>query len=206
MAVRMTLQVYTYMLRTNEAPRRNFWRSLQRQAAAKERSATKKLRSIQRQAAAKIMEVNCSDTKLFHGIIRSQRRKGIKLTDRIVIDDVHYETPDLIVDAWAIYFSKLATANSSNPSKHSANIELNLMLIHDILSTDTSLTEVTEETVSRIIKQFKSDKAPDELGVTTEHLAYGGQLVISIATRLINGILSHRRLPNNFKSGIITPI
>jgi len=53
---------------------------------------------------------------------------------------------------------------------------------------------------------FKKGKAPDEHGITIEHLKYGGQPIVQLVTKLVNCIFENHYLPSNLKSGISYPV
>ena len=64
----------------------------------------------------------------------------------------------------------------------------------------------TEDEVRKTVLSFKNGKSADEENITAEHLKYGGDILISILTRLINFIFQTLDIPNFLKSGIATPI
>ena len=82
---------------------------------------TKKLRSIQRQLYVEqrrslyedIMSAHSGDRNTFYKNIKKQRLKGKNTTDKIVVDDVQLDTPDLIREGWATYFGNLAKPTES---------------------------------------------------------------------------------------------
>ncbi|CAG2220197.1 unnamed protein product [Mytilus edulis] len=77
----------------------------------------RELRKLQRQLNAEerhslyqnIMNAHSGDNATFYKIIRRQRQSGKRLLDCLIIDDVHFDTPDLIREAWTNYFTDLST-------------------------------------------------------------------------------------------------
>ena len=49
-------------------------------------------------------------------------------------------------------------------------------------------------------------KAPDEHGITIEHLKYGGQPIVQLVSKSNNCIFENHYLPSNLKSGISYPV
>jgi hypothetical protein len=62
------------------------------------------------------------------------------------------------------------------------------------------MTEVKENEVLKYIFSFKNGKAPDDSKVTSEHLKYGGQKLITVLTMLINFIFQNKHIPPILKS------
>jgi hypothetical protein len=73
-------------------------------------------------------------------------------------------------------------------------------------SNKEPLTEVNENEVLKYIFSFKNGKAPDDSKVTSEHLKYGGQKLITVLTMLVNFIFQNKHIPPILKSGIACPI
>ncbi|CAC5408653.1 unnamed protein product [Mytilus coruscus] len=68
----------------------------------------RELRQLQRQLNAEerhslyenSMSAHCGDNATFHKIIRRQRQSGKRRMDYLIVGDYHYDTPDLICEAW----------------------------------------------------------------------------------------------------------
>ena len=65
---------------------------------------------------------------------------------------------------------------------------------------------ITEDEVLKAISRLNPKKAADELGLVAEHLKFSGRSVVSEITGIFNAILSDRRVPQLFKTGILTPV
>ena len=69
--------------------------------------------------------------------------------------------------------------------------------------------EISCETVERIIKSLKNNKAAlacDGTGVPAEHLKYGGKPVCAFIAEVLNSVFRYGKVPEMFKMGYITPI
>ena len=53
---------------------------------------------------------------------------------------------------------------------------------------------------------MKNGKSPDGEGIMAEHLKYGGNLLTEYLIKLFEKIIEERKIPQQFKNGIITPI
>ena len=65
---------------------------------------------------------------------------------------------------------------------------------------------MTEDDVANVIYSLKNGKAPDIAGISSEHLKYGGPLVVTVLIQLINLIFESFSLPELFKLFLVSPI
>ncbi|VDH89141.1 Hypothetical predicted protein [Mytilus galloprovincialis] len=102
----------------------------------------RELRKLQRQLNAEerhslyqnIMNAHSGDNATFYKIIRRQRQSGKRLLDCLIIDDVHFDTPDLIREAWTNYFTDLSTPSEKPQNQqYRSQVELDRILLQDIL-------------------------------------------------------------------------
>ena len=68
------------------------------------------------------------------------------------------------------------------------------------------LIPIAEEDVFLAIKSLNLGKAADELELTAEHLKYSDRVALPIIVEIFNEILRTKKVPEQFKSGIINPI
>lgn len=54
--------------------------------------------------------------------------------------------------------------------------------------------------------KIKNGKAADELNLMSEHLKLGGQIICNVLKVLFDRIVKQKKIPDIFKSGIITPV
>ncbi|MEW8548319.1 MAG: endonuclease/exonuclease/phosphatase family protein, partial [Candidatus Thiodiazotropha sp.] len=185
--------------------------SIQRKAVKRQ------LRTAQRQQQAEyraetyrnIMEADSSNKRLFFSLINRQRKEGRQSLSQLFVDDRHLTTEETIREGWATYFEKLATPKDDPlyDQGFKNQVELDFNLICDICSrTQDSVQEISCETVEKIIKSLKNNKASDGSGITAEHLKYGGHPVTVFITKVLNSIILMGKVPEMFKMGFITPI
>ncbi|CAC5414421.1 unnamed protein product [Mytilus coruscus] len=114
-----------------------------------------------------------------------------------------------ISETWADYFEDLATPvnNPCFDNEYKIRVENDNSLLHEIYTTNRDpLQMVNEDEVMDCIFSFKSGKAPDETRITSEHLKYRGQNLISILTILVNFIFNNIHISTVLKNGIACPI
>ena len=68
------------------------------------------------------------------------------------------------------------------------------------------LVPFSENEVLIAIKSLNSGKAADESELTAEHLKYSDKVLLPLIVEIFNDILTQKKVPEVFKSGIINPI
>ena len=66
--------------------------------------------------------------------------------------------------------------------------------------------EISCDTNEKIMKSLKDNKASNGLGISAQHLKYGGHVICFFITRILNSIFRLRRVPDMFRTSVITPI
>ena len=72
--------------------------------------------------------------------------------------------------------------------------------------SESDFEPITECDVLKAISQLNSNKAADESGLTAEHLKNSGDTLTYEITDIFNTILKEKCVPQQFKSGILTPV
>ena len=63
-----------------------------------------------------------------------------------------------------------------------------------------------EDDVLKAIKSHNSGKAADEMELTAEYLKCSDRVVLPMIVQIFNDMLTSKKVPDSFKSGIINPI
>ncbi|MEW8545343.1 MAG: reverse transcriptase family protein, partial [Candidatus Thiodiazotropha sp.] len=112
-------------------------------------------------------------------------------------------------EAFAAYFEDLAVPKT-HPEFDQEYLDLTLHqldLIQELtLLEPDSLPIIDEADIQQAIKSLNNGKAPDEMGLSAEHLKYSGSVLLPVIADIFNGILRTKSIPEAFKSGIITPV
>ena len=69
-----------------------------------------------------------------------------------------------------------------------------------------TVVRISEADVGTAIDELDSGKSLDEYGLASEHFKAAKPAILPIVTRLFNSIISERKVPESFKTGIITPV
>ncbi|VDI82470.1 Hypothetical predicted protein [Mytilus galloprovincialis] len=122
-----------------------------------------------------LWNAHSGDNATFYKIIRRQRQSGKRLLDCLIIDDVHFDTPDLIREAWTNYFTDLSTPSEKPQNQqYRSQVELDRILLQDILEHEDEKTiEFDIGTIQKCISKMKTGKATDQFGISAEHFKYG---------------------------------
>jgi hypothetical protein len=180
--------------------------------------AKRELLRVQREAEAEsrnkkhnaIMEASESDQTLFYHLIRKQRNEHAKVPEEIVFGDTGVRGTDL-VNAWADYYSKLATPvdhpNFDSAYMNSCKLQRELAeYLEGQNSPNEHLPVVTEDTIRKVISSLKNKKAPDELGLMAEHLKNCPSIVYQTLACIFTKIMDDAKVPGAFKTGLVTPV
>ncbi|CAG2218547.1 unnamed protein product [Mytilus edulis] len=178
----------------------------------------KKLRSMQRQLEAslrinkyqKIMELHEGNDAGFYSLVRKQRNPANTTTTSLTFNDISLNNDNLIRDAWMDYFQDLASPMDSEnfDKEHFSLVENDIKHLTKTFTENKieNISPVTEVEMKSILASMKNNKSADEENIAAEHLKYGGPIMITIMTFLINAIFKHLHIPTLLKGGIACPV
>ena len=183
------------------------------------KSAKRQLRTeIRKEQARKqadlkdtILEAKTRDTKLFHRLIREQRGAVSDTTTEIIVNQESYRGNDAIT-IWKEHFEQLASASSDSSFdvQYTKQVEDDFYVIMDICKDGQESSKViyttTVDEITSAVKQLNTNKSPDAYGVTTEHILYGGNVLLTLLAEIFNAILYMECIPDILKLGTITPV
>lgn len=178
-----------------------------KQAKSNVRKVLRKERALEKQNFYQKLE-NDHSTKMFHQLIRRNMECSNQIADVILHKNVEHTCQTAQRDAIADYFQELATPKAVNTydqnfldiSKHRCEN------INDLTSKIPNREKFSEKDIETAIQQLNTGKSGDEYGLFAEHLKPAKSVLISVLKNLFNKILYERKIPEQFKTGIITPI
>ncbi|MEW8090529.1 MAG: reverse transcriptase domain-containing protein [Candidatus Thiodiazotropha endolucinida] len=147
-------------------------------------------------------------TEMFYKLIRRNKGGSGSRTSTLIVNGKEITLPDQQRKAFADYYEDLSVPKD----KHYDSAFLELCSVrHELITQiceESSLPfeSVTTSEVKKAISQLNSKKAPDEFGLTAEHLKFAGKAVIEDITDIFNQIIFEKQVPSAFKSGILTPV
>ena len=144
----------------------------------------------------------------FYQLIRRNRGGCANLTGSILHDGEEVREPDKQRTVFAQYYEDLACPKDD--SYDSSYLEL-CTVRHELIkqiceASNNQLEPITPDEVYKAMSQLNSKKAADEQGLTAEHLKYSGKVLIEEITDIFNSIIAEGKVPQMFKSGILTPV
>ena len=93
---------------------------------------------------------------------------------------------------------------------HRRSITLRRLLISSLIDdrhiSDQNIPKADFGDIAKHVQSLKIGKAADIFGITSEHIKYASPRVISILKRLVNKILQSGELPEEMKTGLVTPV
>ena len=111
--------------------------------------------------------------------------------------------------AFASYFEDLA-ASKAHPNfsqEYLDSAKFQERVIDEITEKNPDkLVQFRENEVLIAIKSLNSGKAADETELTAEHLKCSDKVFLPVIVEIINDILTKKKVPEVFMSGIINPI
>ena len=181
------------------------------------KTAKKELRRTQRAEKAEnrhkiyqdIMTANSDDKQLFFRLVKMQREGKVRKLSKLIVNDVHLQEDDKIREGWAVYFTNLSTAKSDPnfDQEYQQLVDRDIINLTKLAAQEKdSAIEINIENLQDNINKMKSRKSPDGDGIMAEHLKYGGTLLLEFLQKLFGKIIEERKIPEQFKNGIITPI
>ena len=163
---------------------------------------------------SRMEEINLSgeiDQKHFWLLVnRSKKKSGllhpIKTADGKIITD-----PLEQVREWRTYLEKLYTPINDDKYdsgfKQAVERELEEMVIQSYFNEDNILKDkFSSNEVMNVCKLLKRNKAPGWDQITTEHVKFGGEMLLHCLRRLFNAIVLYEYVPLYFKRGIIVTL
>ena len=179
------------------------------------KQAKQQLRKTLRQAVAEkrhrelenIMQARDSDNKTFYQLIEKQRTKKTNVTNVLQMDGSMLTTPQEILQGWATHFESLGTPKQNSNYDHSF---LQQAIMEVCSSSENASQQYVKPAslaeIQNAIKNLNNNKAPDHLGLTAEHLKYGGKNLLLVLQCIINQVFYQQKIPPVLKLGIITPV
>ena len=195
------------------------WKSEGRPGAPNEtyhimKSAKKLLRQLQRQEPSRknreqieeIMQSTSKDKQLFYKVINKQRSTTSGTQVTLTYNGEHISNNHEVCGAWEQHFGSLVKASDDSDDTHTMATEIKLIEKHlSSISAPTDYTPTIGE-VRAAIRSLNPKKAPDCMGLMSEHLVHGGECVAVMLHHIVARIYAEQKIPACLKDGLLTPI
>ena len=148
------------------------------------------------------------NTDKFHQLICKNRGSCGQKTSSLIVNGTEIFSPDKQRKVFANYYEDLSVPKDNGYD--SAYLELcntRHKMIKQICEESSEILDpVTPKEVEEGISKLNSKKSPDEFGLTAEHLKCSGPVFVDNLAKLFNQIFIEKSVPEQFKSGILTPV
>ncbi len=143
-------------------------------------------------------------------------RKSMGKIDQKGIASVRNEQGKLITDTegivneWMLHNEKLMNIpeNAEEYSEFYEYIHSTVEDIHRNWVKDSNVQTmfVTESEICKLIKGLSAAKARGYDGIDTEHIKFGGPMMVTVITKIFNRAITTAIFPEVFKFGLLIPI
>jgi hypothetical protein len=183
------------------------------------KDAKKYLRRTQRQLEAdkraqlynKVTEASNRNDPVFFGILNRMRQcTPQNHGSQLRINGSTISQSAEVLEAWASHFENLGTPqlNPRFDTEYKQFCEEEVLALEILCSRERDLPcdRVSVEEVAKAIKRLNNKKAPDQEGLSAEHLKAAGPIITPLLADLFTAMLQSRHIPAPFKTGTVLPI
>jgi hypothetical protein len=149
-----------------------------------------------------ILDTITRDMRLFHKLVRNNRKKGHNLIDDLYVNGETYSGKQNVLQGFTEHFRQLATNNQNNESEYHRKIEQEIQLINQLVKNKAIPTATIFE-LEKSIKSINTGKSADIYNITIEHINAGEQM-ITILLQIVNTIFDHGSVSDILKVGLLT--
>ena len=116
--------------------------------------------------------------------------------------------PELVLNEWALYYESLFRKQPGD-SRYAAfhhDIDAQVENMTNEMQMTSNDLFITESEIKRLFNDLKNGKASGYDNIESEHIKFGGKLLVTVVTKLFNRCLQHGFFPQVFKYGLLVPI
>ncbi|CAG2254374.1 unnamed protein product [Mytilus edulis] len=156
----------------------------------------------------RIMETRTKDTKLFHQLVKINRKnRGNAIMD-LHVGDICMSGEQNVMEGFKQHFRNLAAPEESTVlenRQYHQQVEYEIGLITEMVK-DKNIPPATLEELQKAIKSINKGKSADIYGITVEHILHAGKNLEMLLLNLINIIFKEGKVPDMLKEGLLTPV
>jgi hypothetical protein len=149
-----------------------------------------------------IMETKTKDMRLFHKLVRNDRKQGNDVIMDLNVNGIQYEGEENIITGFREHFRQLATLDPvmDIDNKYEEN-----KIINEIVA-DKNIPNINSDEIMKAIRPINRGKSADYHGPTIEHIANAGKDMENLLLVITNEIFRQGKVPETLKVGLLTPI
>jgi hypothetical protein len=154
-----------------------------------------------------IMETKTKDMRLFHKLVRNNRKKGNEVIMDLNVNGKQYDGEENVMTGFREHLKNLATfdLNMNIDNKYHDMGEHEIQIINDIVAHE-SIEETNDEEIAKAIRSINRGKSADYHGLKIEHIIIAGKDMEKLLLLITNEIFRQGRTPETLKAGLLTPI
>jgi hypothetical protein len=154
-----------------------------------------------------IVETKAKDMRLFHKLVRNNRKKGNDVIMDLNVNGIQYEGEENIITGFREHFRQLATLDPEMDidSKYHNMVEEEIKIINEIVA-DKNISNINSDEIMKAIRSINRGKSADYHGLTTEHIVNAGKDMENLLLVITNEIFRQGKVPETLKVGLLTPI
>ena len=122
------------------------------------------------------METKTKDMRLFHKLVRNNRKKGNEVIMDLNVNGKQYDGEENVMTGFREHLKNLATfdLNMNIDNKYHDMGEHEIQIINDIVAHE-SIEETNDEEIAKAIRSINRGKSADYHGLTIEHIINAGK-------------------------------
>ena len=153
-----------------------------------------------------IMETKTKDMRLFHKLVRNNRKKGNDVIMDLNVNGIQYEGEENIITGFREHFKQLATPDPEMDidNKYHNMVEEEIKIINEIVA-DKNIPNTNSDEIMKAIRSINRGKSADYHGLTIEHIANAGKDMENLLV-ITNEIFRQGKVPETLKAGLLAPI
>lgn len=166
-------------------------------------------RAVERKKQIEDIMQSRNTSETFHRLIKKQRSRASNQTNCLIIEGTPLTNVEEIKDGWASHFKLLATSqdNRNYDQKHLEQAQTDIQWLEALATeNEEAITPTDPEEVRKAVFKLNNRKAPDHMGLTSEHLKHGGLPLFRQLSHFFNVILAQKQIPTSLRHGTITPV
>ena len=154
-----------------------------------------------------IMETKTKDMRLFHNLVRNNRKKGNEVVMDLNANGKQYDGEENVMTGFREHLKNLATfdLNMNIDNKYHDMVEDEIQIINDIMGHE-SIEETNDKEIAKAIRSINGGKSADYHGLAIEHIINVGKDMDKLLLLITNEIFRQGRVPEILKAGLFTPI
>jgi hypothetical protein len=156
------------------------------------------------------MKAQEGDQALFHALVKSHLKTNSSLSPLLNTHGHIVTEPARLIGMWADYFENLSQPELNDRWGDETLLQAQDMIdmVHRIWECNQGHTPETinSEDITKAIRQLNTGRAPDEQGLTAEHVKSGGDALVEVLGILLNKILCDGKVPQCLKDGRKIPV